>query len=446
MRVVALIAAVVSAVVVWGWIGGRSREPPRRRPHVIEHHAAPTWLDRLDGKQRAALRDAGGYGHWSRIRPRRRGIDEATGARLEALGYADAVAPAPDAVGVVRYDASQAWNGLNLYVAGHGPDATLMDMNGRVLHRWTFPMLRPRRAKPDLCPMRRAHAFEDGQLLALFDLYGLVKVDRDSRFEWAYTTPRPHHDFVVTPDGDIYVLTGAPRRVKAIGSGQVFDNDILRLDANGKELERTSILDALLAGPWPEMANEIRARMEPAIGDVLHTNSIQVLDGRFADRIPAFAKGNVLISCLPLHTVFVIDTRAKKAVWRLRGTFRYQHDARLLDTGRLLLFDNQRGAGRRSLVLEVDPATGRVPWSYGGPADPPIFSWCCGMARRLPNGNTLITETEAGRAFEVTADRTVVWDFVNPHRAGPDDKLIAQLYDVVRLPPEYGRDWLAPGG
>jgi hypothetical protein len=61
------------------------------------------------------------------------------------------------------------------------------------------------------------------------------------------------------------------------------------------------------------------------------------------------------------------------------------------------------------------------------------------MARRLPNGNTLIVESQAGRAIEVTPDQEIVWEFVHPHRAGPQDELIAQLFDVVRLPPDFGR-------
>ena len=34
--------------------------------------------------------------------------------------------------------------------------------------------------------------------------------------------------------------------------------------------------------------------------------------------------------------------------------------------------------------------------------------------QRLPNGNTLICEGPSGRVFEVTADKELVWEFVNP--------------------------------
>src|SRR5262245_65643091 len=37
-----------------------------------------------------------------------------------------------------------------------------------------------------------------------------------------------------------------------------------------------------------------------------------------------------------------------------------------------------------------------------------------GCAQRLPNGNTLITESSFGRFFEVTKEGEIVWEYVNP--------------------------------
>ena len=37
-----------------------------------------------------------------------------------------------------------------------------------------------------------------------------------------------------------------------------------------------------------------------------------------------------------------------------------------------------------------------------------------GSAQRLPNGNTLIAETDRGHAFEVTKDGEIVWEFYTP--------------------------------
>jgi hypothetical protein len=43
--------------------------------------------------------------------------------------------------------------------------------------------------------------------------------------------------------------------------------------------------------------------------------------------------------------------------------------------------------------------------------------------QRLPNGNTLVNEGWFGRFFEVTADGTVVWEYVNPY-FGARQKLV----------------------
>ena len=71
-----------------------------------------------------------------------------------------------------------------------------------------------------------------------------------------------------------------------------------------------------------------------------------------------------------------------------------------------------------------------------------LYSREAGAIQRLPNGNTLMTESDRGRGVEVTPDGRVVWEFVNPHRAGEQNELIAALYDVVRVPRESVR-WLA---
>jgi hypothetical protein len=116
--------------------------------------------------------------------------------------------------------------------------------------------------------------------------------------------------------------------------------------------------------------------------------------------------------------------------------WRRQHQPTFLDDGHLLVFDNL-GAGRKSRVLEIDPLTQQLLWSWGGSRRTDLFSRGLGSCQRLPNGNTLITESENGRALEVTHDGAVVWELYNPHRAGAAGDLVATLFEVVRLPPDF---------
>jgi len=67
------------------------------------------------------------------------------------------------------------------------------------------------------------------------------------------------------------------------------------------------------------------------------------------------------------------------------------------------------GSPRGSRVLEYDPQTQSYPWWYPAENGTPFYSRIRGMSQRLPNGNTLIVNSEGGETFEVTPDHEVVW-------------------------------------
>ncbi len=112
----------------------------------------------------------------------------------------------------------------------------------------------------------------------------------------------------------------------------------------------------------------------------------------------------------------------------------YQHDPTWVggaDDLRLLVFNNggKRPDGDWSsvdeLALPFERERGFVresgePW---GPATPSwsysdrgtFFSAFISGAQRLPNGNTLVCSGAAGRLFELTRDKEIVWDFLNPY-------------------------------
>ena len=86
-------------------------------------------------------------------------------------------------------------------------------------------------------------------------------------------------------------------------------------------------------------------------------------------------------------------------------------------------------------MLEFDPVRGEVVWEYVGAPPRSFFSLYCGTSARLEGGNTLITESGAGRAFELDPEGQLVWDFRSPHRAGERAELVAALFEVQRLDP-----------
>jgi Arylsulfotransferase (ASST) len=172
-------------------------------------------------------------------------------------------------------------------------------------------------------------------------------------------------------------------------------------------------------------------------GDLFHTNSIQVFDGSLAARSPHFREGNILVSIHALGIVAILDPREERIVWALSGQWRAQHGPRLLENGRILMFDNF-GTMRvgESRALEVDPFTQEIVWRYGEGKGEGFSSPTSGLVQRLPNGDTLIVSSNQGRAIEVTPGKDVVWEYRNPFRSGEKNELVATLHQLERLPPD----------
>lgn len=366
-------------------------------------------------------------------------------AQLEAIGYAEGVHEGTFPSGVTRHDVERAGVGLNLLTSAHEPGALLIDMAGEVLHRWkldfaeVWPNYRGNRQNTSF--WRRVHLFRNGDVLAIFEGLCIFRIDRRSRLLWS-SKVGAHHDMVPMPDGSVWVLTREGRVIPRLHERRpVLEDFISLLDAGGAEVRRISILEALDDSQFSDhWSGEFGGK-----GDLFHTNSLERLDGRLAEVHPAFAEGNFLISMRTLNLIAVLDPEQERIVWALRGDFNRQHDPRVLSNGHLLLFDNNP-RGRASRILELDPLSGEQAWVYQGSDSEPFYSATCGVAQRLSNGNTLVTESDYGRAFEVTSDGSIVWEYYSPFRAGKDGRYIATMMEMQRLAPGIRVDWAMPPG
>ena len=142
-----------------------------------------------------------------------------------------------------------------------------------------------------------------------------------------------------------------------------------------------------------------------------------------------------------------------------------QHDAQIIPeglpgAGNVLVFDNEGEAGYPAVpmseiggsrVLEIDPVKQQIVWQYtgedsGGPGWS-FRSTHISSARRLPNGNTLICEGQAGRVFQVTRDGEIVWEYVNAYpRTSKDPNTGRRVvsYQLYRAQP-VPYDWVPAG-
>ena len=210
------------------------------------------------------------------------------------------------------------------------------------------------------------------------------------------------------------------------------------LSPEGRPIRRVPLLETFERSRYAAYLKRIRSIPR---GDVFHANSIEVLDGRYASRSPIFRQGNVLISLRNIDVIAVVDMEEEMVVWALSGPWHRQHEALLVEGGNLLLFDNESGRNA-SRVIEFDPFSQEIVWSYEGNETNGFYSKKIGSNQRLDNGNTLIVESWGGRAFEVAPDGQIVWEFFSPHRAGESGELIAVLCDMVRVPQSFTQGWL----
>lgn len=350
---------------------------------------------------------------------------------LEAIGYVQGSRAAGRVSGaeVRRADAMQP--GLNLMVSGHRPWAGLVDASGHVRHSWTAAYSGLPGVSGSVPTAgtfwRRVLLLPGGDLLAIHEGLGILRVRRGGGVVW-YVPNGAHHDLASSPDGTVWVLTRTARLLPRVHpSLPVLEDFVVQLDpATGQELRRISLVEALEAGGHPV---SLATDAEHA-HDLLHTNAVSVLTGEAPDGLPAFAPGHLLVSMLATNRLAVLDPSAGTVSWLRGGPFERQHEPSWLPGGRLLVFDNL-GADGGSAVRELDARTMAEVWSWRG--DPPLFTATCGTAHRLANGNTLITESDAGRAVEVTAEGEVVWVFRSRWRAGKKGRLVATLFDVERI-------------
>ena len=194
------------------------------------------------------------------------------------------------------------------------------------------------------------------------------------------------------------------------------DNALAWLGADGKVREVLSLFDAVTAGPLDFGFVPRDELLEtPTHVGLFHANSAYAMDQpQLVGTDPLFSEENVLVTSRNQNRIFVVDRRNRSLVWEWgREELQAPHNATWLANGHILVFDN--GVERQnSRVLEVDPKTKRVVWMYPDGSGAEFYCPTRGLAQRLANGNTLITNSQAGEAFEVTPAGTMVWQYFTP--------------------------------
>lgn len=363
--------------------------------------------------------------------------------RLRSLPYVGYVSEEADEdrAGVVHFDEQRSCPGYSLYTSRPLCRADLIDMTGRVVRSWHRPGKH----------WARAVLLPDGELLVVGadlpdapgqvlddELRYLMRLSWDNRVLWKRKMPA-HHDVGVTPRNQIVTLVLEYRRVPEVNPElDIRDDNLSLLAPDGTPLESRSLYDALASRPdlftFQPVAPQHKWGRDMI--DLFHSNSIEWMHHRHLERKhPLYSSDNVIVCIRHQDTVAVINWKTRELVWTWgQGQILGPHDATVLENGHILLFDN--GLGRDwSRVLELDPLTEKIVWEYRAPEPTDFYTASRGTNQRLPNGNTLIANSDNGHAFEITPEGQIVWEFFNPHRNWKGQR--ATIVWMKRYEPDY---------
>jgi hypothetical protein len=344
--------------------------------------------------------------------------------RLRSLGYVGFSRTPADMSkrGVVAFDRQRSYSGYNLCSFHTLCLAELTDNTGKVVRSWK---------QAGDGGWANCELLPDGDLLAVgSDPFAGHEIDIPDesrylmRFSWDGDVVWKrkiiaHHDVTSAPDDHILTLTSVTKVVPEVHpTAETCYDQLTLLTRDGEAVAHCSLWDALHTDPRIFIFQRINPHPQKGkfIVDLLHSNSVEWMHNpRLESRHPIYGRDAILVAIRHQDTVAIINRKTKRVIWSWgRGEISGPHDATALENGHILLFDNGL-TQERSRVIELDPLTKKIVWEYKAPNPKDFFSFTRGAAQRLPNGNTLITNSDNGHVFEVTAGGEIVWQYLSPH-------------------------------
>jgi hypothetical protein len=177
--------------------------------------------------------------------------------------------------------------------------------------------------------------------------------------------------------------------VSEVADGIVQEIDLTtgKLLLNWSAIQHIPLTESMFPVPRPDSTSA---------WDAYHPNSVTVT-----------SDGNLLVSMRHTSTVYKIDRKTGKIIWKLGGKhsdfkigpgadFLYQHDAQPLGGGRLVLFDNgatftdPRKEFSTVKILQLDGAAKTASLVQDIVHEPAVRAVSQGNSRRLPNGNIFV--------------------------------------------------------
>ncbi|MCI0869595.1 MAG: aryl-sulfate sulfotransferase [Chloroflexi bacterium] len=340
-------------------------------------------------------------------------------------------------LGLTYHDPAKAFPGYTLFASVRARHATLIDMDGQIVHQWH-----------DEEGIQHPALLDDGNLLLHTSpppyleeseriggsTISMKQMGWDGKVLWEYRNKRMHHDFVRLANGNYLTLLieglpdGMTEQVKGGTPGDE-DPDVMWGDKAVEITPSGEIVWEWNSWEHLDLENDVICPLDNR-KEWTHINSLSMTPD-----------GDMLMSFRQTSFVAIVDRKTGAFKWKWgKGELSHQHNATWLGTGKILIFDNGPHRARTttySRVIEVDPATDEIGWKYQ--ADPMVGFFSVGIsgAQRLPNGNTLICEGVHGRFFEVSQEGEVVWEYINPFFAEGRYGISNGTFRVYRYAPDH---------
>ena len=334
-----------------------------------------------------------------------------------------------------KYDQSRASDGFTLAPVTGTEEVVLLNMQGEIVHKWSFDAARAR-----LLPNGNIlvlHATKWGQNRDPWSTLrqSVREYSWNGELVWEHKADDiVHHDTHRLPNGNTLFLRRltvpgqlAPNAVPVKGDFKLRSDAIEEVTQDGEVVwswHAHKHLDTSSCG-WKGCGRKFEQKqIRGGLVDWTHGNAATVLPPNkwFKSGDKRFKPGNILFLPRNWWTVFLIDRDSGKVVWEFEGKHDGDpkkglirgHEVYMIPEGHpgegnLLFFDNgQENLRHYSIGREINPSTKEIVWEYKPGKE--FFSKSAGSLQRMPNGNTFISQDQSGRLFEVTADKEIVWE------------------------------------
>ena len=351
--------------------------------------------------------------------------------------------------------------------------ANVVDANARVIQGWRLnwsnmwpnathlsPGLLP---KSDPTLVHGTAVMPNGDLVFSFQGLGMLRVDACGEVVWRLPY-RTHHSVHVDDRGHLWtsgVITRHEKVEKLANHNPPFeDYTVVEISPDGRILMEASVLELLAdSGLRGLLHLSTKRTLTTVFGDTLHVNDVETFPESLVPGV--FQPGDVMISLRNINAIAVFDSKTRKVKFVSVGRVIRQHDPDFVDGNTISVLDNNNlGVGTRftgpgpterlslvtpnghySRVVRMSATGGEkdVDVRFKGTDERPFFTDIMGTHQLLSNGNTLITESAAGRVFEIDLNGRIVWEFFNIVGEG----VVGIVPGATRLPVKFDEAFFA---